>query len=84
MHKGLEKSNLFCYNRAKGRNMEDFIEAVDIESLRNDLIDYYISAMFNVSPLALIDLTELERASDEKVIRIAIDNHFDLAKYIFE
>ena len=62
--------------------MEDFIEAVDIESLRKDLIDYYGSAIFNASPLAIIDLTEVENASDEKLIKIAIANNFDLSKYI--
>ena len=77
-----EKSNLFCYNIQKGKDMEEFIEAVDIESLRNDLIDYYGSAMFNASPLALINLTEIENASDEKLMRIAIANNFDLSKYI--
>ena len=62
--------------------MEDYIEAVDIESLRKDLIDYYTSAMFFVSFAALIDLTEVENASDEKLIRIALANNFDLQNYI--
>lgn len=58
------------------------INKIDIERLRKDLIDYFTSAMFIVSPVALVDLTEVENASDEKVIKIALDNKFDLSKYI--
>lgn len=58
------------------------INNIDIEKLRNDLIEYFTSAMFIVSPVALVDLTEVENASDEKVIKIALDNKFDLKKYI--
>ena len=58
------------------------INDIDIEKLRNDLIEYFTSAMFIVSPVALVDLTEVENASDEKVIKIALDNKFDLSKYI--
>lgn len=58
------------------------INDIDIEKLRNDLIEYFTSAMFIVSPVALVDLTEVENASDEKIIKIALDNKFDLKKYI--
>ena len=58
------------------------INDIDIEKLRNDLIEYFTSAMFIVSPVALVDLTEVENASDEKVIKIALDNKLDLSKYI--
>ena len=54
---------------------------IDIEKLRKALIDYFTSAMFMVSPVALVDLTKVENASDEKVIQIALDNKFDLTKY---
>lgn len=55
---------------------------IDVDKLRQDLIDYFTSAMFMVSPVALVDLTEVENASDEKVIKIALDNGFDLRNYI--
>lgn len=55
---------------------------IDVDKLRQDLIDYFTSAMFMVSPVALVDLTEVENASDEKVIKIALDNGFDLCNYI--
>jgi len=35
-----------------------------------------------VSPVALVDLTEVENASDDKIIKIALDNGFDLSNYI--
>lgn len=58
------------------------INDIDIEKLRNDLIEYFTSAMFIVSPVALVDLTEVENASDEELIQIALDNKFDLRKYL--
>lgn len=58
------------------------IEALDIEQLRKDLIDYFTSAMFMVSRVALVDLTKVENASDEQIVKIALDNKFDLKKYL--
>ena len=58
------------------------MQDIDIDLLRQDLIDYFTSAMFMVSPVALVDLTEVENASDDKIIKIALDNGFDLNKYI--
>ena len=54
---------------------------INIEKLRNDLIDCYGTAMFNASPLAIFELTKIKRASDEEIINIAIKNNFDLNKY---
>ena len=58
------------------------MQNIDIDLLRQDLIDYFTSAMFMISPVALVDLTEVEHASDDKIIKIALDNGFDLNKYI--
>lgn len=54
---------------------------IDIEKLRKDLIDYYGTAMFNASPLAIIELTKVENASPQELINIALKNNFDLTKY---
>ena len=62
--------------------MELDLDDIDIESLRNDLIDYFTSAMFNASPAALIDLMKVEKASDSRLIEIALTNNFDLNDYI--
>ena len=55
---------------------------IDIERLRNDLINYYGTAMFNSSPLAIIELSKIENASSEELIQIAQNNNFNLEKYI--
>lgn len=44
---------------------------IDIEKLRKDLIDYYGTAMFNASPLAIIELTKVENASPQELINKA-------------
>ncbi|MBE6145775.1 MAG: hypothetical protein E7171_04060 [Firmicutes bacterium] len=54
---------------------------IDIEKLRKDLIDYYGTAMFNASSLAIIELTKVENASPQELINIALKNNFDLTEY---
>ena len=54
---------------------------IDIEKLREDLIDYYGTAMFNASPLAVIELTKVENATPEELIQIALKNKIDLSNY---
>ncbi len=54
---------------------------IDIDRLRKDLEDYFGSAMFNASPLAIMNLNEVEEASDEELIEIAIENGFNLNDY---
>lgn len=58
------------------------IEDIDIERLRNDIINYYQSAMFMVSPLAMMDMQQAQNATDEWIIKKAIDLKIDLNKYI--
>lgn len=55
---------------------------IDYDRLREDLEDYYESAYFMVSPLALADLSEVEEASDGQLITIARKNRVDLTKYL--
>ena len=54
---------------------------IDLEKLRNDLIDYFGSAMVVVSPAAIFDIDRVERANESELIRIAIQNGFDLSNY---
>lgn len=61
--------------------MNNWYENIDIEKLRKDLIDHFTSAMFIVSPVAMMDLTKVEYATDEELIEIAISNKFNLEKY---
>ena len=62
--------------------MNIYLKYIDINKLKRDLIDYYTSAMFIASPIAIMDLSKVERASDKEIVEIAIDNKFDLRKYI--
>ena len=54
---------------------------IDVEKLRQDLIDYYGTALFNASPYAIVELQKIENATYEELIKIAKDNNFDLNKY---
>lgn len=58
------------------------IEDIDVEKLRNDIINYYQSAMFMVSSIAMMDMQQAQSASDEWIIKKAIELKFDLNKYI--
>lgn len=52
----------------------------DIERLREDLINYFGTAMF-CNPNAMMDLEKVRNASEEELIKIAQDNKFKLEKY---
>ena len=54
---------------------------IDIEKLRNDMEDYYGTAMFGGFPMAVIELNRIQRASNEDIIQMAIDQGIDLRKY---
>lgn len=56
-------------------------ENIDYESLRKDLIDYFGSAM-PLFPVAVMDVVKAERATEEELVEIAIQNGFDLSNYI--
>lgn len=58
------------------------ITEIDIERLRKDLIDYFGTSLFVYSPLAIMELSKIERASDEELIQLAQNNNFDLNKYV--
>lgn len=53
---------------------------MDYERLREDLKNYFGAAM-QYYPVAVIDLVEVERASNEKLEQIAIRNGFNLSDY---
>ena len=54
---------------------------MDIETLREDLMDYYGTAMMSGFPMAIMDLSDVENASDLKLIMLAEKAGFDLNKY---
>lgn len=53
---------------------------IDYERLRRDLIDYFGTAMI-YNPIAVVELGEVENASIDKLVQIAIQNGFDLSDY---
>ena len=55
---------------------------IDMVKLRSDLIDYFGTAMASGFGMAVMDLSRVERASDEELINIALDCGFDLNDYV--
>ena len=53
---------------------------IDYEKLRSDLIDYYGPAMM-YNPMAVVELSEVENAANDKLVQIALQNGFDLNNY---
>ena len=53
----------------------------DIGSLRDDLKDYYGTAMTSGFPMAVVDLAKVENASAQELIDLAQQNGEDLSKY---
>lgn len=55
---------------------------IDVNRLRRDMKDYYGTAMFNGFPMAVMDLSKVERLSDRELVELAQKNGVDLKKYI--
>ena len=58
------------------------MENIDYEKLRSDLIDYFGTAMTSGFGVAIIDLSRVERASENELINIALQCGFDLTDYV--
>ena len=56
---------------------------IDIEKLREDLINSFGTAM-GLFPVAIMNLSEVQTCSADRLIEIAINNNFDLDKYIIK
>ena len=55
---------------------------IDIRRLRRDLEDYYGTAMFSGFPMAVMEVSKVERMSDQELVDLAQKNGIDLRKYI--
>jgi len=53
---------------------------MDYERLRQDLINYYGSAMM-YNPMAVMTLSQIENASNNQLIEYARKNNFNLEDY---
>ena len=54
---------------------------IDIPRLRDDLEDYYGTAMFSGMPMAVIELSQAETASPQELVDMAQRAGFDLGRY---
>lgn len=54
----------------------------NVSRLRRDMKEYYGTAMFNGFPMAVVDLSKVERMSDRELVELAQKNGVDLRKYI--
>lgn len=57
---------------------------IDIERLRNDLMNYYLGASFMVNPAAMMDVQRVKNATDEDLIKIAIKEKVNIVNYAIE
>ena len=57
---------------------------IDVNRLRRDLMDYFGTAMFNGFPMAVVDLSKIERASAQELAELAMENGMDIRKYIIQ
>jgi len=55
---------------------------VDVDKLREDLEDYFGTAMFNGNPQAMIELEEVKRAGEQELISLAQRCGFNINNYI--
>ena len=53
-----------------------------VERLRNDMMDYYGTAIFNDFAMAAMNVEFIEMASDQDLIAIAQKEGVDLSKYL--
>ena len=54
---------------------------IDIDRLREDLEDYFGTAMFSGNPQAMMELEEVRSASDTELVSIARRCGFNINKY---
>ena len=54
---------------------------MDYDLLKEDLMDYYGSAMITEFPMAVVELSEIESASNLELVKLAKKAGIDLNKY---
>ncbi len=57
------------------------METIDVDRLRKDLIEYFGTAM-SYNPVAMMDLIKIEKATDQEIINIALNNNINLNDYV--
>ena len=54
---------------------------IDVDELRRDMEEEYVAAMYSGFPMAIMDLTDVERLSDQELVKLAQENGVDLRAY---
>lgn len=54
---------------------------MNYKRLRKDIIDYYGTAMFSGFPMAMMDIADVKRMTDEELVREAKKIGLNLSKY---
>lgn len=57
------------------------MQEIDYDRLRNDLLDYFGTAAFSVSQLAMADVVRVENADEAELTEIAHESKWDLDEY---
>ena len=57
---------------------------IDIQKLRNDIKDYYGTAVFNGFPMAMIDVINVDRLSDQEIVDLVLKKKMSLEKYFIQ
>lgn len=58
------------------------MDYIDTERLRSDLEDYYGTGAFGGFSAMFSEVSDIENASDEELVRMAKRENIDLAKYM--
>ena len=53
----------------------------NLRKLKKDLMDYFGTAMNSGFSMAVIDLSDIEKMSDEELLNYAVKNGVDIEKY---
>ncbi len=54
---------------------------IDLGRLRNDLEEYYGTAVFSGMPMAVVELSQAQTASPQELVDMAQRAGFDLGRY---
>ena len=58
------------------------IENIDVDKLRQDLINYYLGATYMVNPAAKEDIQRIKLATNEELVQIALKEKINLIEYL--
>ncbi len=55
---------------------------IDFDRLRRDLLNYYGTAMMSASPMAMMNVIDVEHADERRLIKLAEDAGIRLDAYL--